>query len=358
MFLKETTNVYLRLSRKISGMFYCYGSDSRLLFHANELNKRYCRNYSGIWRILFFSFLLLFYYYDFSFSQDNVYKINKKDLLEITFWEYPEMNAQVRVHNDGTISLPIIGSLKVEGSTIPQLNKKIITQMGIYNKVVNQVYIKVLEYGYNKVIVTGQVFSPGKYYFEEIPDLWEIIMEAGGPLEGARLDEVQIIRKENEGEVITARVATALKDGKVSELPKVFPGDAVHVRGASSPYKVSTKGYVSNEFFIVGEVGSPGVQEFEENLNILDAIGQAGGPTSDANLSKVSYVVVHEGGTTVSKINLKHYLNNSLSTPLPIVEPGSTIFIPRRSRVSPFLTTILTTAIASTITAIIYVSVR
>ncbi len=290
------------------------------------------------------------------YAQDSSYKIHPKDLLEITFWESPEMDTQARVNNEGTIALPVIGNIEVAGLTIHELSQKIISQMGMYNKLINQVNIKVLEFGYNKVIVTGQVASPGKYYFEKIPNLWDIIMEAGGPLEDARLNEVVIVRQQEDSSMITAAVATALKNGQMHKLPKIYSGDAIHIPGDSSPFHVDTNPPPKKEFYILGAIASPGVQQYENNLNILDAIGRAGGPTADADLTEIKYIVVRSKGTNVWKINLDYYMNNSLHTAIPTITPGCTIFIPREKKISPILQSIIVTTTSAALSTVLIIT--
>jgi len=136
-----------------------------------------------------------------AFAQKTSYRINSADLLEISFWESPDMDQQVRVSSEGNITLPVIGSIRAEGLTTKELSQSIIRQMEMYNKLINQIRIKVLEYGQNRVHVTGQVTSPGKYSFEEIPNIWDIILEAGGPLETAQLDETLIVRNREDGKI-------------------------------------------------------------------------------------------------------------------------------------------------------------
>jgi protein involved in polysaccharide export with SLBB domain len=296
------------------------------------------------------------------FAQKSSYKIQVEDLIEISFWESPNMDRKVQVSNDGNIVIPVIGSVKAAGLTVDGLAQEIITQMGMYNKIINQVNINILEFGQNKVHVTGQVTSPGKYSFEEMPNLWDIILEAGGPLEDAQLDGVLIVRSQEDGQIITVDVAYALKRGKMNELPKVDPGDAIHIPGVSSPFGVTvgrTTEFASrNEFYIVGAIGTPGIQQYENNLNILDAIGRAGGPTAEANIEEVKYIAVHSKGTKVWDIDLEFYINNSLSIALPDVTPGSTIYIPREPQMSPVLQAILVSTISTALTTItvIYVT--
>jgi protein involved in polysaccharide export with SLBB domain len=269
------------------------------------------------------------------------------------------MDGQIRVGSDGTIALPVIGNITAEGLTVQELSQQIITQMGMYNKLINQVSITVLEFGQNKVHVTGQITTPGKYSFEEIPNLWDIILEAGGPLEEARLDEVVIVRNQEDGKIINVDVAYALKHGEVDELPKINPGDAIHIPGISSPFGVtlSTSAEYSsrNEFYIIGAIGSPGVQPYENNLNILDAIGRAGGPTAEANLDEVKYISVYNEGTRAMEINLEYYISNSLSYSLPLVTPGSTIFIPMEETMSPVLQAIIVSTVSATLTTVIVI---
>ena len=140
-------------------------------------------------------------------AQKTSYKIHANDLLEISFWESPDLDRKMRVNSEGIISLAVIGNVNAEGLTVDELNQEIIRQMGMYNKLINQVSIKVLEFGQNEVHVTGQVTTPGKYSFEEMPNLWDIILEAGGPLEAAKLDEVVIVREQEDGKIITANIA-------------------------------------------------------------------------------------------------------------------------------------------------------
>lgn len=300
-------------------------------------------------------FLLMNSTFCYLLAQKSSYKILAEDLLEISFWESPEMDTKVRVNSDGFIILPIIGSLKVMGLTIEELSQEIITQMGNYNKLLNQVSIKVLEYGHNRVHITGQVNSPGKYTFEEIPNLWDIIMEAGGPLEEAQLEDVIIVRSREEGMILNADVADALKRGEVNKLPQIYPGDTIHIPGTASPFGTTTDISGKNEYNIIGAVGSPGAKRYGNNLNILDAIGMAGGPEPDANLKEIRYIEVSSKGTKVYKIDLELYINNSIANALPNVTPGSTIFIPREKEISPIFQAILVSGLSAALSTVMVV---
>ncbi|MFQ5641429.1 MAG: polysaccharide biosynthesis/export family protein [bacterium] len=285
-------------------------------------------------------------------AQSSSYQVNSEDRLEISFWENPELNTQVTVGKDGGIELPIIGRLTAAGLSVHKLREKIISQMAVYNKLITQLSIVVLEYGHNRVYVTGQVGTPGRFSFEDIPNLWDIILEAGGPLETALLDEVVIVRSKEGGKIIGVDLSTALRRGSLRELPKIRAGDTIHVPGTSLTGAASSPLMKRNEIYILGAVAVPGAHKFEQNLSLLEAISKAGGPTAEASLEKVKHISVSYGSTTVVEFNLEEYMERSTPGPMP-VGAGDTIFVPRKRRMSPLLGTVITGVITTTITSVV-----
>lgn len=259
------------------------------------------------------------------FCQSGSYEVEVRDQLQLSFWDYPELNSTVRVDRDGRIELPIIGRITAAGLSLNVLREKIISQMSLYNKLVTQLSLAVLEYGGNVVFVTGQVRKPGKYSFEEIPNLWEILLEAGGPLESATLDNVIIVRTQEQGKIYTIDLLEALREAKLDELPEIYAGDTIQIPGtAASPL-------VRRELiYIFGAVASPGSHRFDPNANILEVIGRAGGPTRNANLKKVKHVSVSYGTTSVAIIDLDSYMSRTIPHPMP-VGAGDVIVIPSKS---------------------------
>ena len=81
--------------------------------------------------ILFLSFCVIFAISRGSFGQEaqeifiKEYKIGPKDLLEIKVFELPELNQTVRVSEDGTITIPLLGQVKIEGLTKDELEQRI-----------------------------------------------------------------------------------------------------------------------------------------------------------------------------------------------------------------------------------------
>ena len=283
-------------------------------------------------------FLLVLITMSQSYAQENKndYLIGTGDLLSIKFWQKPEFNTEVRVNAVGEIQLPLIGTLQVMGLTTTQLRDSIEDRISLLDSNVNQVAVLVLGYGSKSVYVTGAVKTPSKISFEVIPNLWQIIMEAGGPLPTAQLSEVTIVRGggSEAGKIIHVDMTDILEKGKLALLPPVYAGDTIHITG--SIIQGSTSILPSplerrDMVYVFGEVRTPGVYNADKNIDVLEALILAGGPTEQANLAKVKLLFRGRRHEELAVIDIKHYLEKS--TPLPLeVFPGDAIFVPAKRK--------------------------
>lgn len=265
----------------------------------------------------------------------DAYIIGPGDELEIKFWqdETNRLDATVQVRQDGMISLDVIGEIKAAGLTTAELERNIVRQISRYNKAISQTVVRVVEYGYQKVYLSGQVLNPGKYTFEKIPDLWTLINEAGGVTEFGDLSRVLVIRgADSTRRVEIVNVAEAVSRSTIEDLPKVFSGDAVEVSKmpAGLPARtLSLPAEVRNVFYVTGAVNTPGPYTLEDNTDLLDAIAVAGGPAESADLEKVKVISKDGFNAQVVKFNLKKYTESG--TPgRYIIRPEDNIVLERR----------------------------
>lgn len=267
------------------------------------------------------------------------YKIGPEDVISITFWQQPQLNTNTRVNQDGSIILPVIGSMTAGGLTPTELANKIVGRISLFNKNISQASVVVVQYGSKKIYVTGHVLQPGKYAFEVMPDLWKIILEAGGPAETAKLSEVKIIRGGAEaGKSVTVDLTEFLSEGDMSRLPPIYPGDTIHVPGISQqpgtapsagPGGVTATQVTEDVVYIYGQVARPGGYQFTRNLSLLEAIVIAGGPTPVAKLDEVKIIMRDDHYASVATVNLERYSKQGSPAPF-LLNPGDTIFIPER----------------------------
>jgi polysaccharide export outer membrane protein len=262
------------------------------------------------------------------------YKIGAEDILEVRFWQDQELNTEVKVSLDGMITLDIIGQIKAAGKTTVELENDIVRQISRLNARISQAVVRVVEFNYQHIFVKGQVNTIGKFTFEQIPDLWTVINEAGGISEYGDLSRVTIIRGGDEsGKIEEVNILEALEKGELNKLPKIRRQDTIEIPRtligipADDIINHTTRG--KNVIFVIGAVNTPGPIRFEDNLDILDVLSLAGGPTADADLKKTKLITKVGLYSQSIKIDLNKY---SLQDNIPryILKDEDTFIVPTK----------------------------
>ena len=110
----------------------------------------------------------------------RAYRIGPGDLLELKVFEVKELDQTVRVSEDGSITLPLLGRVIVEGLTQEGVVQKL-TELLQAKYVKNpQVTIFIKEYKNQQVAVIGAVEKAGSYELVGRKNLLQIISMAGG----------------------------------------------------------------------------------------------------------------------------------------------------------------------------------
>jgi polysaccharide biosynthesis/export protein len=242
------------------------------------------------------------------------YIVGEEDLLDISFWQEPSLNTQVKVGADGKISLDIIGQIEASGRTCEQLQNDIVREISRLNKNISQATVRVIEYNFNFIFVIGQVNQPGKKTFEQIPDLWTVINEAGGLTQLGDLSRVTIIRGGDQaGRIEVVNLAEALATGKLDQLPKLRRQDTIEIGRAPGQVmagEVGTQTEKKNLIYVLGAVGNPGPVAYTENIDVMEALALAGGPTDVADL-KHTHLVLKDGNYAQTiQFNLDKYVHS------------------------------------------------
>ncbi|MBO8131186.1 MAG: SLBB domain-containing protein [Candidatus Marinimicrobia bacterium] len=83
---------------------------------------------------------------------------------------------------------------------------------------------------------------------------------------------------------------------------------------------------------IWGEVKYPGIYEVPVDLNLMDVISAAGGPTDRAKLSKIRLIRENPDSTgdAIIEVDIKEYIKTGNKELIPIVKPGDTIVVPMK----------------------------
>jgi len=249
----------------------------------------------------------------------NSSSIGAGDVVEITIatgLESGPLNPVVaRVADDGTISIPLVGSVAVAGLEPAEAEQSIASvsvQRGVYRN--PSVTLLVKRQQANKITVVGAVESPGVY---ELPrassDLLGVLAMAGGRTEAAG-PELEILRKHpsqspsgplpNPQGPETDRLASFNSASVPAQptsirinLDQVSQKDAVDYR-LSDGDVVMVYPEDPRVIHVIGLVHKPGQFEIPpgEDVHVLDALALAGGRTLQV-ADKVK-VIRHVAGQT------------------------------------------------------------
>jgi len=157
------------------------------------------------------------------------YVMQPSDLIRVMVFQEPDLMREVRITQEYTITLPLIGTIDLRSKTVRQAEEII---RSLYDKdyLVNpQINLTVLEYTQRTVKVLGAVNQPGAIVFppEQKMGLLEAIARAGG---FSRIAERRKVR-----------LSRTLEDGKSENY--IINTDEM-IQGASAQQWLLTKGDV------------------------------------------------------------------------------------------------------------------
>jgi len=253
------------------------------------------------------------------------YIIGPDDVLTVSVYLHPELERTATVNAQGNVTFPPIGEIKAAGLTAKQLGERLGDRLSSYLRATTAVTVTVKEFMSHSVFVSGAVTRPGRYGFERMPSVIDVIAEAGGAMAGADLSRVEIVRKEGDKRrTLTADVGAALRDGVGVPLPELKPGDTVIVPAVIGLPGTSVGGPGVG---VLGEVGRPGLYPVSEGMDLWTMLAVAGGLTLRGDLGKV-FIISRDGGAqTVAKVNLKDVLDKGARGP-HLLKAGDVVYVP------------------------------
>jgi polysaccharide biosynthesis/export protein len=165
------------------------------------------------------------------------YQVNSGDQLEISVWREAELQREVMVLPDGTISFPLIGTINVAGKTAADIEQEISSKLesNFVDGAVPDVTVTVARTSGLQFSVIGQVRTPGIFTPGRYVTVLEALSFSGGVNEFASLSTIVVVRKLGKTlTVIPVNLANVLRSKSVSAkdvsaLPMVQSGDTIIV---------------------------------------------------------------------------------------------------------------------------------
>ena len=253
-------------------------------------------------------------------AQERV--IKPGDALNIVVYGHNELSRQVTVGAGGSIDYPFMQNIPVDGMTLEELRRFMVAQLSRYIEGQPIVTISFTASQLITVSVLGYVKKPGTVQLPLTGTLQEALSQAGGPQEGAKMDQVTLIRSEA-GEVKKRNYNLVFLNllGDMRQNPVMQQGDIVLVTG--NPIFAGVK--------VIGEVNTPGIHEAFYGASVMDMIFKAGGLKQKADIKRIRYISPTEKTSKEVMINLNQYYQDPYHYTLPTVVAGDIIIVPTKS---------------------------
>lgn len=213
---------------------------------------------------------------------DSGYVLGANDTITVQVYGQPDAGVTTRIKADGTIVMPLIGTVRAEGQTQLQLAETIKNKLvsgGFFKQPF--VNVEIGAYVSKTVDVAGKVTNPGVYPLDKDYTVLDMLLKSGWIREqGAGYI---YLRRASGGDEIKLD-AEALVRGAPDKNLHLVPGDTLFVPDA-------------DVFYIYGQVGHPGTFAITREMTLRQALAMAGGVTAAGSERKVA--LIRAGGKEV-----------------------------------------------------------
>jgi polysaccharide export outer membrane protein len=141
------------------------------------------------------------------------YILGVGDSLDITVWRNDDLKTSTKINPTGTIMFPLIGEVQAAGRSISALRDDLKARFSKY--LVNpQITISVSSIQSQKVLVLGEVKSPGVFSLDTELTIMDAVTKAGGWSNDANMSKVILLRNVSGQVEIQSIDLTAVLEGR------------------------------------------------------------------------------------------------------------------------------------------------
>jgi polysaccharide biosynthesis/export protein len=254
--------------------------------------------------------------------------LGREDLITIRLYESPDYSPTARVGLDGTIQLPLIGSLQVEGLTLHQAQDLIAQKLvsaGMYRD--PQVSIQITESPNLIATVVGELHGVVPIVGER--RLYDVLAAVGGGGGGAAgattvvvgggglpttASHIITINRPGLAEPITVDLGTDPAKSALADIP-IFPRDTIIV---------SRVGVV----YLLGAFKIQGAIPLQQNspMTLMKVAALAGGPGFEGRYNDLRIIRSVGLNRQVVRVDIKKVINGQ--APDPVLQAEDIVFLP------------------------------
>ncbi|GAB4154361.1 MAG: hypothetical protein Fur0046_34280 [Cyanobacteria bacterium J069] len=323
---------------------------------------------------------------------EDAYTLGPSDRIQVNLFRVPEYTGPQQVLVDGTLNLPLAGSVFVEGLTLQQAAAAISARYApFYRRPI--VTLSLLAPRPIRYSVAGEIDKPGSYTFSitgdrgnqdltsaKLPTLTTALQNAGGVTSSANVRQIQIRRtqrlspSQSTTQLITVNLWELLQAGDLTQDITLRDGDTILIPAATTLNLAETRQLAGANLYaatqrpidivVVGEVKRPGTHtlalgtgEAEGRIpTVTRAIQVAGGITETANVRQIQVRrQTASGRVQTLDIDLWRLLQTGDVNQDTVLQNGDTVYIPVATALDPAEATELAAATFSPATIQVYV---
>lgn len=209
------------------------------------------------------------------------YVLGPGDEVIIEIWGTNEATIRRTISQEGTINIPNIGLVNLNGMTIRKADAYMKKKLGqIYSvdgdNAKSEIKLSLGNIRTIQVNMMGEVANPGTYYLSSLSNLYHALHRAGGVSRLGSLRDIQLIRK---GKVIAnVDIYDFIREGRMEGDLILEEGDIINV----PPYDIIVD--------IAGNVRRPMSYELKDGETVADLLDYAAGFTGDAYTKNIRMI--------------------------------------------------------------------
>jgi len=158
-----------------------------------------------------------------TFAEEKVqdhYILGPGDKIEISVYGEDDLSMTALLGNNGIVSYPFLGELKISGLSVKALEKLIADGLKGDYLIHPNVYVHVLEY--RPFYIHGEVKQPGSYPYQPGLTINQAIAIAGGLTERASTDKIFLFKEQDKEKQLKVNLNAQVNAGDTITIEQRF----------------------------------------------------------------------------------------------------------------------------------------
>lgn len=156
----------------------------------------------------------------------DVLRLSENDLLQVDIFQVDDLDREVRIGFNGTISMPLIGDVKAAGLTLRELERRLETRYGEKYLQSPNVTVFLKESAGQQVTMDGQFRKTGTLKVDNNSSLLKVVSRVGGLTPIGDDDKIFVYRSYSGGNKVAQFSISEIRKN-VNLDPRVYGGDVI-----------------------------------------------------------------------------------------------------------------------------------